>query len=87
MLNSTTDPAELAKRAFMHLDGVTDEWIEKVQVQRGLGRRSFAVLRRCEETETWSGDRKGELLHAIGAKLADLCPILSIAGGCRAFGL
>ncbi|HEV8423217.1 MAG TPA: hypothetical protein VGQ40_07720 [Chthoniobacterales bacterium] len=52
MLNSTTDPAELAKRAFMHLDGVTDEWIEKVQVQRGLGRRSFAVLRRCEETET-----------------------------------
>ena len=37
MLAPTTDPAELAKRAFMHLEGVTDEWIEKVEVQKVAG--------------------------------------------------
>jgi len=37
MLTPTTDPAELAKRAFMHLDGVTDEWIEKTEVKKVAG--------------------------------------------------
>jgi NitT/TauT family transport system substrate-binding protein len=37
MLAPTTDPAELAKRAFAHLDGVTDEWIEKTEVQKVAG--------------------------------------------------
>jgi len=32
MLSPKTDPAELAKRAFAHLDGVTDEWIEKTEL-------------------------------------------------------
>jgi NitT/TauT family transport system substrate-binding protein len=34
MLAPTTDPAELARRAFAHLDGVTDAWIEKTEVQK-----------------------------------------------------
>src|SRR3954462_9008483 len=34
MLASTTDVSELAKRAFVHLDGVTDGWIESLQVER-----------------------------------------------------
>ena len=33
MLTPNTDPAELAKRAFAHLDGVSDEWIEKTEVK------------------------------------------------------
>ena len=37
MLTPKTDPAELAKRAFVHLDGLTDEWIEKTEVQKVAG--------------------------------------------------
>ena len=37
MLNSTTDVADLAKRAFVHLDGVTDEWLQNLQVQKVAG--------------------------------------------------
>ncbi len=37
MLAPTTKPEELAKKAFMHLDGVTDEWIEKTQVEKVAG--------------------------------------------------
>jgi NitT/TauT family transport system substrate-binding protein len=33
MLAPNTDVAELAKRAFAHLDGVTDEWIDKAEVK------------------------------------------------------
>jgi NitT/TauT family transport system substrate-binding protein len=34
MLNSSTDIEELAQRAFLHLDGVSDEWIKSVQVEK-----------------------------------------------------
>jgi hypothetical protein len=37
MLVPETDPAELAKRAFVHQDGVTDEWIEKTEVKKVAG--------------------------------------------------
>jgi NitT/TauT family transport system substrate-binding protein len=33
MLAPNTNVAELAKRAFVHLDGVTDEWIDKAEVK------------------------------------------------------
>jgi NitT/TauT family transport system substrate-binding protein len=33
MLNARTDVAELAKRAFVHLDGVSDEWLDSLQVE------------------------------------------------------
>ena len=33
MLNDTTDIPTLAKRAFAHLPGVTDEWIKSIQVE------------------------------------------------------
>jgi NitT/TauT family transport system substrate-binding protein len=39
MLVPETDPAELAKRAFVHQDGVTDEWIEKTEVKKVAGGR------------------------------------------------
>jgi NitT/TauT family transport system substrate-binding protein len=37
MLVPETDPAALAKRAFVHQDGVTDEWIKKTEVQKVAG--------------------------------------------------
>ena len=37
MLAPTTDTEALAKKAFRHLDGVTDEWIKTVQVEKVPG--------------------------------------------------
>ena len=37
MLSPGTDTDALAKRAFFHLDGVTDEWIKTVQVEKVPG--------------------------------------------------
>jgi NitT/TauT family transport system substrate-binding protein len=37
MLSPGTDTDALAKRAFYHLDGVTDEWIKTVQVEKVPG--------------------------------------------------
>jgi NitT/TauT family transport system substrate-binding protein len=37
MLSPTTDTDALAKRAFQHLDGVTDEWIKSVKVEKVPG--------------------------------------------------
>jgi NitT/TauT family transport system substrate-binding protein len=34
LLKPTTDPATLAKRAWMDLEGVTDEWIEGLKVEK-----------------------------------------------------
>ena len=37
MLNPNTDTDALAKRAFQHLEGVTDEWIQSIQVEKVAG--------------------------------------------------
>ena len=37
MLSPETDTEALAKRAFMHLDGVTDEWINTLEVEKLAG--------------------------------------------------
>jgi sulfonate transport system substrate-binding protein len=37
MLAPNTNVAELVKRAFAHLDGVTDEWIQSVEVKKVAG--------------------------------------------------
>ena len=37
MLSPSTDVSELAKRAFAHLDGVTDEWLQNLQVEKVAG--------------------------------------------------
>jgi NitT/TauT family transport system substrate-binding protein len=34
MLNASTDIEELTQRAFMHLDGVSDEWLKSVKVEK-----------------------------------------------------
>ncbi len=37
MLSPTTDVQDLAKRAFAHLEGVSDEWLESLQVEKVAG--------------------------------------------------
>ena len=37
MLSPTTDVADLAKKAFVHLDGVSDEWLRSLQVGKIAG--------------------------------------------------
>jgi NitT/TauT family transport system substrate-binding protein len=37
MLSPTTDVEDLAKRAFVHLDGVTDAWLESLPVEKVAG--------------------------------------------------
>ena len=37
MLNPTTDVSDLAKRAFAHLEGVTDDWLQNLQVEKVAG--------------------------------------------------
>jgi len=37
MLSPTTDVEGLAKRAFVHLDGVSDEWLQSLQVEKVAG--------------------------------------------------
>ena len=37
MLSPTTDVSALARRAFAHLDGVTDEWIKTLEVEKVAG--------------------------------------------------
>ncbi len=37
MLSPTTDVDDLAKRAFAHLDGVSDAWIDSLQVEKVAG--------------------------------------------------
>jgi NitT/TauT family transport system substrate-binding protein len=37
MLSPTTDVPDLARRAFAHLDGVTDEWLESLKVEKVAG--------------------------------------------------
>jgi NitT/TauT family transport system substrate-binding protein len=37
MLNSTTDVSDLAKRAFVHLEGVSDDWLQTLKVDKVAG--------------------------------------------------
>jgi NitT/TauT family transport system substrate-binding protein len=37
MLNASTDVASLAKNAFIHLDGVSDEWLRTLHVDKVAG--------------------------------------------------
>ena len=64
MLSPSTDVDELAKRAFVHLDGVSDEWINSLQVEKVAGgqlppdenQRLLAELSRAPANVTEYGD-------------------------------
>jgi sulfonate transport system substrate-binding protein len=44
MLSPSTDVAELSKRAFAHLEGVSDEWLQSLQVEKVAGGEAPADL-------------------------------------------
>jgi NitT/TauT family transport system substrate-binding protein len=44
LLNESTNPAELAKRAWLDLDGVTDEWVARVKVAKVEGGGPAVIL-------------------------------------------
>ncbi|HSU86480.1 MAG TPA: ABC transporter substrate-binding protein, partial [Chthoniobacterales bacterium] len=44
MLAPNTNVEELAKRAFAHLDGVTDEWIDKAEVKKVAGGQTIEEI-------------------------------------------
>lgn len=60
MLSPSTDVAGLAKRAFVHLDGVSDEWLNSLEVEKVAGaqvspgwvRRQYAKF---NPAELWCG--------------------------------
>jgi NitT/TauT family transport system substrate-binding protein len=62
MISATTDVDELAKRAFAHLDGVSDDWLNSLQVEKVAGgqlppdqdARLHAELARTPK-EAWCG--------------------------------
>ncbi|HEV2452996.1 MAG TPA: ABC transporter substrate-binding protein [Verrucomicrobiae bacterium] len=64
MLSPSTDADDLAKRAFAHLDGVSDEWINSLQVEKVAGgqlppdenQRLMAELSRGPANVTEYGD-------------------------------
>jgi len=66
MLSPSTDVAELAKRAFVRLDGVSDEWLNNLQVERVAGGqvppdqdiRLFAELILSDQEESCCKARK-----------------------------
>lgn len=56
MLNSTTDAQGLAKRAFVHLEGVSDEWLQTLQVDKVAGGQvppdaDFRVAAECAASQ------------------------------------
>jgi NitT/TauT family transport system substrate-binding protein len=64
MLSPSIDVDELARRAFAHLDGVSDEWINSLPVERVAdgqlppdeNARLLAELARCSATTTEYGE-------------------------------
>jgi NitT/TauT family transport system substrate-binding protein len=65
MLRPRTDVNELAKRAFVHLDGVTDQWVRELEVEKladgdvapGEDIRQFATLIRSDTRNCCIGRR------------------------------
>jgi NitT/TauT family transport system substrate-binding protein len=55
LLSSSTDPEKLAKRAWLDLDGVTDEWIKSLKVDRVQGGGRPAQLNPVAFAAIWDG--------------------------------
>ena len=60
MLNPSTDVAALAERAFVHLDGVTDQWLESLHVEKVAGgqidpERLKVLYAKYNPYEIWCG--------------------------------
>jgi len=61
MLNPRTDVAELVRRSFVHLDGVTDEWLANLQVEKladGQPRKDFDLREYAAEILSPAGSKR-----------------------------
>jgi sulfonate transport system substrate-binding protein len=56
-LNPNTDPVELAKRAWLDLEGNTDDWIEKVEVEKIVGGGDPPSLSAIELATLFNGEK------------------------------
>jgi hypothetical protein len=63
MLGPQTDVNELAKRAFVHLDGVSDEWIESASGGASRRRAAPRRFRYPQVCRGHSGAEQSQLLH------------------------
>lgn len=81
MLSSSTDVGELCKRAFAHLDGVSDEWLKSLQVEKVAGGQlppDEDARLRTELAQT-SGDPSAELSCCrLGEKSAATAKAVSV---------
>src|SRR5262249_55168397 len=59
MLEPTTDAEALAKRSWLDLDGVTDEWIENLKVERVEGGGRPRLLDPPAFAALFEGAKKG----------------------------
>ena len=57
LLNPSTDPAELAKRAWLDLDGVTDEWVKGLKVEKVAGGGPPPVLDAAALAALFAGEK------------------------------
>ena len=66
MLNPRTDVAELVKRSFAHLDGVSDEWLSSLRVEKVAGGQAPPnVDIRQFAAEILSGNKRSCCIAAI----------------------
>ena len=74
LLNPSTDPVELAGRAWADLDGVTDDWIKSLKVEEVAGGAALPLLDPVSLARLFAGDHKFELMCCGGcSKPSGMC--------------
>jgi NitT/TauT family transport system substrate-binding protein len=75
LLNPSTDPDALAKQAWVDLDGVTDEWIKGLKIEKVAGGGRPPVLSQKELVKLFTVDKDFKLMCCDGCcvPLDSLC--------------
>jgi NitT/TauT family transport system substrate-binding protein len=77
-LKKDTDPVELAKRAWLDLDGVTDDWVKSLHVEKVAGGGLPAKLSPADFAALFNGEtccQQGACLCCCGDSGGDLLPM------------
>jgi NitT/TauT family transport system substrate-binding protein len=59
LLKPSTDPVALAKRAWLDLDGVTDDWVKGITVQKVTGGGRPVLLEPAAFAALFNGQKPG----------------------------
>jgi NitT/TauT family transport system substrate-binding protein len=76
LLNAGTDPVELAHRAWIDLEGVTDDWIKGLTVERIAGGGLAPAMDDARIVELFGREKDMHSLFCLGCDMAsdlDLC--------------